>query len=337
MRLLVAAALVTFAVGTAGCGGGGKHATSTTAPPRSQGTANAAIQQGLRRAANPLAAQFPAPNGRTLRALGNSAIGQANFGLSTSVITPGSNRLAFGLIGSDNHFLYGPTAVYVAPSPDAPAQGPYVAPIDSMITAPRFESKTVANDPLAIKGIYASTVRVSKPGVWTALALTKTPRGMVGSVVQFAVRRKDAIPAVGQTPPRIHTPTVASVHGNLSAIDTRLPHDDMHRVDFAGVIGRRPVVLLFATPQLCQSRVCGPVTDIELQMEHEFAGKAVFIHNEVYAQNSVNKGLRPQLLAFRLRTEPWLFTFDRRGRIAARVEGAFGLNAFRAAVRAALR
>lgn len=245
--------------------------------------------------------------------------------------------MAFALIGKDNHFVYGPSAVYVSSGQREPAQGPYIAPIDSMVTQPQFLSKTVASDPLAIKGIYEARAGFTKPGVWAALVLTKTPQGTVAAIAQFTVKARDRIPQVGQQAPHIHTPTVASAHGKIAAIDTRLPHDDMHRVDFASVIGRKPVVLLFATPQLCQSRVCGPVTDIELQMEHEFAGRAVFIHNEVYAHNDANKGLRPQLLAFHLETEPWLFAFDRRGRLAARLEGAMGLNSFRAAVRAALR
>jgi hypothetical protein len=37
-----------------------------------------------------------------------------------------------------------------------------------------------------------------------------------------------------------------------------------------------------------------------------------------------------------LRTEPWLFAFDRSGRMAARLEGSFGIEAFRRAVEAAL-
>jgi hypothetical protein len=57
----------------------------------------------------------------------------------------------------------------------------------------------------------------------------------------------------------------------------------------------------------------------------------------VYVQNDPNKGYRPQLRAFQLQTEPWLFTFDRHGRVAARIEGAFGINAFRHAIQAALK
>jgi hypothetical protein len=52
--------------------------------------------------------------------------------------------------------------------------------------------------------------------------------------------------------------------------------------------------------------------------------------------NDLRKGLRPPLRAYRLRTEPWLFTVDRQGRVAARLEGSFGNDEFRKAVEAAL-
>jgi hypothetical protein len=103
------------------------------------------------------------------------------------------------------------------------------------------------------------------------------------------------------------------------------------------VIGKRPVALLFATPALCQSRTCGPATDQAVELEHHFLGRITFIHNEVYVDNDPNQGYRPQLRAFHLKTEPWLFTFDRHGRVAARIEGAFGINAFRQAIEAALK
>ena len=44
--------------------------------------------------------------------------------------------------------------------------------------------------------------------------------------------------------------------------------------------------------------------------------------------NDPNKGLRPPLQAFRLRTEPWLFVIDKDGKITARLEGSFGVTAF---------
>jgi hypothetical protein len=111
----------------------------------------------------------------------------------------------------------------------------------------------------------------------------------------------------------------------------------MHAVSFNQVLGKRPVALLFSTPQLCTSRVCGPVTDIAVELEHQFGKQIAFIHEEVYVDNQPSKGLRPQLKAFHLQTEPWLFTVNSAGRIAARLEGAFGVNEFRQALEAALR
>jgi hypothetical protein len=61
-----------------------------------------------------------------------------------------------------------------------------------------------------------------------------------------------------------------------------------------------------------------------------------FIHQEIYVGNDPSKGYRPQLKALYLESEPWLFTFDREGRVAARLEGALGLEEFRRAVEAAL-
>ena len=81
----------------------------------------------------------------------------------------------------------------------------------------------------------------------------------------------------------------------------------MHDVDFADVLGKKPVVLLFATPALCQSRVCGPVVDVAEQVKRDRPDDAAFIHMEIYNDNDPNKGLRPQLAAFNLPTEPWLF------------------------------
>ena len=111
----------------------------------------------------------------------------------------------------------------------------------------------------------------------------------------------------------------------------------MAAVSLNQVLGKRPVALLFSTPQLCVSRVCGPVTDIAVQLQHRFGNKVAFIHQEVYVDNQPSKGLRSQLKAFHLRTEPWLFAINRHGTIVARLEGAFGTTELTQAIQAALR
>jgi hypothetical protein len=152
----------------------------------------------------------------------------------------------------------------------------------------------------------------------------------------ITVRREDVVPRPGERPPLIHTPTEADVGGDLESIDTRVPPSSQHEVDFADVVGKEPVVLTFATPRLCQSRVCGPVVDVTEQVKAEYGDEAEFIHMEVFVDNDVQQGYRPQLQAFRLPTEPWAFTVDASGRIAARLEGAFSPGELEEAVKKAL-
>ena len=125
--------------------------------------------------------------------------------------------------------------------------------------------------------------------------------------------------------------------GNEASIDTRVPPaPELHQKDLKDVLCKQPVAVLFATPQLCQSRVCGPVTDVAEQMKATYGKQIDFIHQEVYVGNDPRKGLREPLRQFHLRTEPWLFVVNRQGRITARLEGSIGVRAFEQALKTAL-
>jgi hypothetical protein len=58
---------------------------------------------------------------------------------------------------------------------------------------------------------------------------------------------------------------------------------------------------------------------------------------EIYNNNTVNDGYRPQFLRYHLPGEPWLFTIDRKGKIAAEIEGAFSAAELNKAVDAAAK
>ena len=295
------------------------------------------VEQQPEAAADPSASDFPEAEGRTLEELAKLARPGPQFAPATSHYVRGENRLAFGLIGNGGEFLYGPAAVYVGPSPDAKARGPFLAPTDSLVTEPAFRSKQAALEGDSVASIYGAQVPLERPGPYSVLLLTRINDELFGATSQVEVRRSDAIPAVGdEAPPDVTTDTVAAAGGRIDEIETREPPDDMHETDFADVVGERPVALLFATPQLCESRVCGPVTDIALQVKRDYGEKVEFIHQEVYVDNDPAKGLRDPLARFNLQTEPWLFTFDEEGRVAARLEGSFGLDQFETAVKAAL-
>jgi len=303
---------------------------------RAEGQRDSAFDRSIRAAQRVSEADFPPASGRTLQQIANR-VEAVQAGLATQEFTPGRNRLAFGVVGNDNKLVYGPSAVYFARTPTAAAEGPFAAPADPLVVDPPFRSKQAALESDAVAAIYETEVTLPRPGRYAVLVVTKGPDGvLVGGGTQIQVKRKSAIPSVGERPPRVDTETVASSGGDIKSIETRDPADDMHEENFADVLGEKPVVLLMATPALCQTRVCGPVTDIAAQLQKQYGDRATFIHQEVYEDNEVQKGLREPLRQFGLETEPWLFTFDADGRVAARLEGSFGNEAFREAVEAAL-
>jgi hypothetical protein len=205
-----------------------------------------------------------------------------------------------------------------------------------MSVAPQYRSKQNSG-PGGIKAIYAAQLPLPHKGTFAVLSITRTPGALVGGTGEVAGAASSPIPNVGQRPPAITTDTLATTHGSIPLVTTRIPPENMHSVSFNQVLGKRPVALLFSTPQLCISRVCGPVTDVAVELQHEFGNRITFIHQEVYVDNNPKKGLRPQLHEFHLQTEPWLFAINRKGVIVARLEGAFGTTELRQALEAALR
>ena len=336
MRRLPTILAVSAAVlAVAGCGGGDKGS--------GDGTANLPESGGLREkvagATSPAKGDFPAVDGRSLQQLADSMQAGPQVGLAAQTFTTGRNRLAFGVIDAEGQFLYGKTAVYVAPTPDAKAQGPYPAPADVLVTDPPFRSRQAAGEADRFAAVYGADVRFAKPGRYSVLTVTEAGGGMLAapSQVKVVARGADPIPEVGEAAPKVETDTVASAKGDEESIDTRIPTaPELHQESFADVVGKKPVALLFATPQLCQSRVCGPVTDIALQMKAKYGDKMTFIHQEVYAGNNPSKGLRKPLQEFNLQSEPWLFVVDADGKITARLEGSFGLKAFDQAIQTGL-
>jgi hypothetical protein len=328
LLLLVALALL------AGCGGG-----SDAKDPAAQVPAEGGVRAKVRAAQSVTAADFPATDGRTLQQVADAA-GAAGpeLGMASSIFTVGQDRVAFGIIDDQSGFVYGKTALYVAPGPNRPAQGPFPAPADVLVTAGRYRSKQAATEADPFAAVYAAQVPFKRPGDYSILAVTQSGGKNVAAPGQVKViaGRDDRIPGVGDPAPKVETDTLGSARGDVASIDTRVPPSDMHAQSFADVVGRKPVALLFATPQLCQSRVCGPVVDVALQMKAKYGDRVDFIHQEVYVDNDPKKGLREPLKRFNLPTEPWLFIVGKDGRITARLEGSFGLSAFERALKTAL-
>jgi hypothetical protein len=338
MHRVIASLAASLALLVAACGGGDN--TQTPPDPVRNVPNEAGVRDKVKQAQKVDEAEFPAGKGKTLQQLADGMAAGPSLAMASSIFTSGGpTRMAFGMVGRDGLPVYGPTAVYVAPTPNDEAIGPFVAPADVLLTDARYRSKQAATTEDPFAAVYAADVEFPKRGQYAVLATTKLSNGqMTGatSSVQVSTEGADPIPRVGEKAPVVHTDTVESAKGDLSKIDTRDPASDMHGVDFADVVGKKPVALLFATPALCQSKVCGPVTDIELQMKSKYGRQMEFIHQEVYVDNDPSKGLREPLRQFNLPSEPWLFVVDKTGRITARLEGSIGVQQFEDAVKSGL-
>jgi hypothetical protein len=274
---------------------------------------------------------FPKPNGRSLGALREGLPGGVVLAPSVSITDRGRNRYGFALFDTAHKQIAGvPVALYVSRNDGSDVRGPYLARSESLKVKPQYAAVSTTNDPDAAKSVYVADLAFDRPGRYRVSGIAEIDGRMVSTgSIGADVKSKTAgqPPAVGDAAPKVHTPTLDSVGGDASRIDTRNPPaEDLLKTDFADVYGKKPVLLLFATPALCASRVCGPVVDVLEQVRSQYGKDDVaFIHNEIYRQNRIDQGLRPEPAAFRIPTEPWLFAIDRNGRVADRIEGAFSV------------
>jgi hypothetical protein len=307
---------------------------------------------------------FPAAGGRSLAEIVNSTSGHSELVVSPAALAfhTGENRYPVGVFHVDRTQVDdAEVALYVAKVPkpkgsgsvqsdgedekgsvaqtrtralEAPAVGPFPAAVESLATKPAYRAQTTTSDPDAATSVYTTTIDFPSEGEWRIAALIKQGDEITATLLPSAtVGEYASVPRVGEKTPEIHTPTPEDTGGDLSQITTRIPPDTQNRVDYADALGKEPIVLLFATPQFCQSRVCGPVVDVAEQVKDQYGDEVAFIHMEIFNDNDPSKGARPQVRAFHLPSEPWLFAIDRHGTIRAEIEGAFGVDELTRVVR----
>jgi hypothetical protein len=288
-------------------------------------------------------ADFPAAHGRSLTKLTSRMQKGAILTVSSfnSQKRGHGNRLGFTIVDRANKQLnVSAVAVYTAKPDGSELQGPFVAHKESLEVAPPYRSRQTAADLESGDTFYVADVAWRTSGPHVAVGMVRLDGRLVvaDSTSSLDVGQRDGPPDVGDRAIKVKTLTGADVGGNLTSISTRIPPAaDMLRDNFADLVGKKPVVLLFATPALCRSRTCGPVVDIAEQVRAQSGRGVAFIQQEIYENNDPGKPLRSQVARWRLPSEPWAFVIDRRGRITARFEGIFSVGELARAVQAVKR
>jgi hypothetical protein len=252
--------------------------------------------------------------------------------ITTSELVVGQNRLAFGLL--KEHKLFDAADVVVRVYElhgqqgqlQAQTRAPY-ARLEIVEQGQRVHlhldgTRHVHNEATDVHGIYVTHINFERPGIWGLEILARQGDGPV-EVARFTVNVLEApsTPAPGTPAPRSHN-LIASDVQDLRQIDTSDPPDPrLHQVRIADAIAQgKPQVIVFATPQFCASRICGPVVDIVRTLLPAYGEGVVFMHQEIW-QDAAAREFFPTVAEWGLQTEPWIFIVDGKGIVRAKFEG----------------
>ena len=199
--------------------------------------------------------------------------------------------------------------------------------------------------PSEARGVYqAEGVTFDQAGIWILAVTADLPDGEVTGSATILVDTEPRLPAPGQ----LSLPTGNFVIGDDvtdAALDSRatdapIPDPELHTISIADAIRTgKPTLVIFATPVYCQSQFCGPVTDVVSGIATDYAGRANFVHVEIwkdFATQQINDAASEWLYRNGDLTEPWLFLIGADGTIIDRWTPLFDEAEVRAELEAAL-
>lgn len=252
--------------------------------------------------------------------------------ITTSDLQVGQNRFAFGLM-KDNKLVDGADVTLKLYAIDgdrafltSEVKVPYwsVGKTSDVKSNHRHADGTahIHTNDSAVRGLYVTRINFSRAGDWGIELLVNHANGVNGQVrLAVTVQESTLTPAVGSPAPRSRNLIARDVK-NLREIDSsQKPEPRLHQVRIADAIAQgMPQLIVFATPQFCTSRMCGPVVDIVRSLLPIYAKRVAFIHQEIWQDFASNKAF-PTVEEWRLTTEPWIFVVDRGGTIRGKFEG----------------
>lgn len=258
-----------------------------------------------------------------------SGSGQIEPVFVNSVIELGPNRFTMAFVDPSGGLVDdAEVAASFAPADanvDSPPINVRLEPL--RITEHAAQHDTQAHTDPSLATMYAALVSFPTPGRWQVqLQVVRGGAAAEWITAMFDVLQDVPQPSVGEAIPRTRQRTLSDVR-ELSEIDTSsAPDNALHERTVARALElRRPLVIGFATPAFCETRMCGPVVEAVLRPLHERYGDAIeVIHIEPFDVKQARAGKLvavPAMDEWGLSTEPWVFVTDAEGRVAAKFEG----------------
>jgi hypothetical protein len=309
MRLALAAALALLLAACGGGAGGGSASSPET-------TASAQLPDWVK------------------SALGEEDGPDVAATMGSSDFAVGENRMVFLVVRENGALVQAPTAtVRYAAADGEPRTANAVLESLGAKEEGGGQEKPGQFD---VTQVYVAHLDTPREGRYWFVA---DPAGeRIQAVGTLDVAARPRTPALGSKAPASDNPTLADAPAK--EITTADPPDTgLLRYSIAdSLMAHTPFVVVFATPEFCVSRVCGPTVEVVQKVAHEFAGSGIrFIHVEIYTDNDPKKGYNKWVREWRLPTEPWVFLVDASGKVRGKFEGAVSVEELERAVRDDLR
>jgi hypothetical protein len=292
----MAAAMVVLAA----CGGSGTSSSSSTAPAKDNLVAQVA--------------SFDLAVGPPSRILVGVLTGDQRF------LTFGTVQFRFAYLGTKQDNQPG--------SFGQPVTARFLAIPGSQVASPAPAAPTLSSGSEA-RGVYAAQAGFDKSGFYQVEVAAQVDGKERRATAAFAVNDKHTVPAPGEPALPTDNLTLASADAPKAAIDSRattgdIPDTLLHQTTIAAALAaRRPAVVVFSTPVYCQSRFCGPVTDMVADVARANADRASFVHIEIwrdFQNQTINKAAADWLLRNGDLNEPWVYVIGADGNIVARFD-----------------
>jgi hypothetical protein len=243
----------------------------------------------------------------------------------------GENRVVFLVIRGNGALVQSPGAEILYGLPGGPPQRGAAALQPVGAHEHEHPEEVEPHDHIEATDVYVAHLDIADPGRYWFVV---DPAGEdIQAFGTLDVAEHPAAPAVGEKAPPSENPTLAD--GPAKEITTARPPDtDLLRYSVAdSVAAHVPFVVVFATPEFCVSRVCGPTVEVVQKVADKFAGRKLrFIHVEIYEGNDPDNGYNKFVGEWNLPTEPWVFLVDGKGVIRGRFEGAVSVSELTEAV-----
>lgn len=264
---------------------------------------------------------------------------EAAIGMSPASFDNAADRPSPVMVGiSDVNgevLAWGTIDLAITPTGSADATPAWTGPATFLPLVGRPEASNssaapVFGPPSAGVGVYRTEAVRLPAGFYEITATGTTDRGPLEVRTGLEVLERSRVLVAGAKAPATRNPVIATAGVPASEIDSRATttadlDPRIHTVVIADALAaRRPVVVAVTTPVYCQSKFCGPITDVVAGLADRFP-RAALVHLEVwkdYETTTISpfaaEWIWPDGDQQRGANEPWVFLVGRDGTITQR-------------------